>query len=1082
MLNKLHIIFLFIVLLSANIVASPKNDKEKNKTTAETDGIKFNRITLPIYEAGQIGNQIKNPTRKAGIIDTMSFLYSSGFFLSGYDQNYKLWSNGVEITRKILDYVKGTVENPDDSLGVYTNSVNSIPFGSEWQNWKNAVKLGAEFYDGDKDGVYLPIDKNGNGIWDENEDRPAQYGDVMAWSAFNDGVPTNERRIEGTEPLGINIRQTVWGYSNNPNLEKVVFIKYSIENTGKVSPILYDVNFSLATDTDLGYYRNDFLASDETNNMILAYSPYRDFANKENQIALTTTMMQGPISNSNLSQTAYILEGENLNQQKINSKKNANIVATVNTKEAYFPTQIYQPFSTDLIRKVMLGENNPEPCNSFDGIVNNIDCNNINKAFIYSGNIIMQKGWINTRGSDKAFLITSGTFNLEEKKPIDIIFAFVLGVNEEPTEAMKEAITNGREIKYNFFDKPQSYPEVNPTTITNDNSIEILFDTSPQRGFSNIGYGYNIDFQGYNIYMFNSSSTSETINNQPNKKLIATYKYSSIKNLLIEDENDLTISTIIADETPVVELSENKNLHKITWDPFNNESLRKGKPYYFSITPFGFDNSKMVKYGIDRSYLIPGNVIFGYLENEPVILNDDKGNLGIVIGENQNDSYFKGVLVEHKEGISEAKISYSIYEQESVKDDLYEVGFQRLPWEETYSLKAILTNVSSGKELNRIFLQNDYLGNVNDMRDGFVLDIDWIEPGRVKTEFSGTEKWFTEFDDRNTGVFYVGSDIKESQKVFAISLKQSMAISIEDLSTVELRFGDSSKALRYVRTLVRYPWKGTDNVDSGFVKIPVSAYAIDKFGNETKMQLGFLENGFALDTLKFPDGKWNPSTSITATKEYLIVFNTPYSEDISQLVAQTGTSSRVADVANGYLLNASGPNITDSIKAIARSPWFNAMYIAGFTTPFHQIDFNPTGKLTITPSHVLTENDKYYFRVKTEKSKDEKKAQFDKINVYPNPLFAYNPLSNSFGFANDEPFVTFSNLPEKVNIKIYSLSGVLIKLLDKNDLSASLRWNLKNEYGNKIASGLYIAIINVPDLGQKILKFSIIQAQKQVHY
>jgi hypothetical protein len=34
----------------------------------------------------------------------------------------------------------------------------------------------------------------------------------------------------------------------------------------------------------------------------------------------------------------------------------------------------------------------------------------------------------------------------------------------------------------------------------------------------------------------------------------------------------------------------------------------------------------------------------------------------------------------------------------------------------------------------------------------------------------------------------------------------------------------------------------------------------------------------------------------------------------------------------------------------------------------------------------------------------------------------------------------------------------------------------------QVASGLYIAIINVPDLGQKILKFSIIQAQKQVHY
>ena len=1082
MLNKLRYILCLAIILLGNTSATQKNNSNKDKISIENNVIKFNRITLPIYEAGQIGNKIKNPTRKAGIIDTMSFLYSSGFLLSGYDQNSKIWTNGVEITRKILDYVKGTVDNPNDSLGVYTNSITSVPFGTEWQNWKNAVELGAEFYDGDNDGVYSPIDINGNGIWDENEDRPALYGDVMAWSVFNDGVPTNERRIADTEPLGINIRQTVWGYSNNPNLEKVVFIKYSIENTGKVSSLLYDVNFSLATDPDMGYYRNDYLASDKTNNMVLVYSPYRDFANNENQIALSTTMIQGPISNSGFVQAAYILDGENLNQQKIYGEINADIVATVNTKEANFSTQYYQGFTSGQIRKIMSGANNPEPCNSFGGIVYNIDCNNIDKEFIYSGNTIMQNGWLNTFGSDKAFLITSGTFNLEVKKPIDIIFAFVLGVNEEPIEAMKEAIANGRDIKYNFFDKPQVYPEVNPTTITDDNSIEILFDTYQQHGFSNIGYGYNINFQGFNIYMFNSSSTSETINNQSNKKLLATYKYSSIKKLLIEDENDLTISTIIGDETPVVKLSDNKNLYKVTWDPFNNESLRKGKPYYFSITPFGYDNSKMMKYGIDRSYLIPGNVVFGYLENEPVILNDDKGNIGIVIGENQNDSYFKGVLVEHKEGSSDAKISYSIYEQESVKDDLYEVSFQRLPSEEIYSLEAILSNVSNGSELNRIFLQKDYWGSVSDISDGFVLDIDWIEPGRVKTEFSGAEKWFNEFDDINTGVFYVGSDIKESQKVFAISLKQSMAISIENLLTVELRFGDTSKALRYVRTFVRYPWNGSNNVDSGFVKIPVSAYAIDKLGNETKLQMGFIENGFALDSLKFPDAKWNPSISISDTKEYLIVFNTPYTEDISKLIAHTGTKNRVADIANGYLLNIDDPNITDSIKAIARSPWFNAMYIAGFTTPFHQIDFNPTGKLTITPSHVLTENDKYYFRVKTEKSEDEKKAQFDKINVYPNPLFAYNPLSNSFGFPNDEPFVTFSNLPEKVDVKIYSLSGSLVKSLEKNDLSASLRWNLKNEYGNKIASGFYIAIITVPNFGQKILKFSIIQAQKQVHY
>jgi hypothetical protein len=35
-----------------------------------------------------------------------------------------------------------------------------------WQDWKDAVDLGADFYDGDGDGVYNPVDKTAmvNGI------------------------------------------------------------------------------------------------------------------------------------------------------------------------------------------------------------------------------------------------------------------------------------------------------------------------------------------------------------------------------------------------------------------------------------------------------------------------------------------------------------------------------------------------------------------------------------------------------------------------------------------------------------------------------------------------------------------------------------------------------------------------------------------------------------------------------------------------------------------------------------------------------------------------------------------------------
>jgi len=284
-----------------------------------------------------------------------------------------------------------------------------------------------------------------------------------------------------------------------------------------------------------------------------------------------------------------------------------------------------------------------------------------------------------------------------------------------------------------------------------------------------------------------------------------------------------------------------------------------------------------------------------------------------------------------------------------------------------------------------------------------------------------------------------------------------------------------------VRTAIRYPWKGKDNPDSGFVNIPVSAYSVDINGNETKLQMAFIENGFPLDSLAKPDGKWNPGTNISESKEYLVVFNRPFTEDLSEIIEYTGTARRVADIANGYLMYESEVE-SDSIRSIARTPWFNAMYVVGLTTPFYQQDFNPTGVLTIKPSLVLTENDKYYFKVKKEKTLDERKEQFDRINVYPNPLFGYNSSSNAFGFENDEPFITFSNLPEEVDIKIYSLSGNLIKSLSKSDLTASLRWDLKNESNMRIASGMYIAIVNVPNIGQKILKFAIVQPQKRVHY
>ena len=55
----------------------------------------------------------------------------------------------------------------------------------------------------------------------------------------------------------------------------------------------------------------------------------------------------------------------------------------------------------------------------------------------------------------------------------------------------------------------------------------------------------------------------------------------------------------------------------------------------------------------------------------------------------------------------------------------------------------------------------------------------------------------------------------------------------------------------------------------------------------------------------------------------------------------------------------------------------------------------------------------------------------------------------------------------------------MVRTIVKSGGDQFQRWDLQNENGLPVASGLYIAYIDMPDLGTtKILKFAIIQEQQ----
>jgi hypothetical protein len=98
---------------------------------------------------------------------------------------------------------------------------------------------------------------------------------------------------------------------------------------------------------------------------------------------------------------------------------------------------------------------------------------------------------------------------------------------------------------------------------------------------------------------------------------------------------------------------------------------------------------------------------------------------------------------------------------------------------------------------------------------------------------------------------------------------------------------------------------------------------------------------------------------------------------------------------------------------------------------------------------------------------DVSKNALDLINVVPNPYFAYSAYESG----TLDNIVKITNLPQNCVISIYTVNGTLIRRFQKDDPKTSLDWDLKNQKNVPIASGLYLIHVNVPDVGEKVVKF-----------
>jgi len=119
---------------------------------------------------------------------------------------------------------------------------------------------------------------------------------------------------------------------------------------------------------------------------------------------------------------------------------------------------------------------------------------------------------------------------------------------------------------------------------------------------------------------------------------------------------------------------------------------------------------------------------------------------------------------------------------------------------------------------------------------------------------------------------------------------------------------------------------------------------------------------------------------------------------------------------------------------------------------------------------------------------DVAKNALDLIKIVPNPYYG----SSTYEQNRTDNRIRITNVPNRCTIKIFTMNGTLIRTIrrdvtDQEDLYVGtsgvgsdvkksrrvpyLEWDLKNQSGIAVASGLYIFHVDAPGLGEKILKW-----------
>jgi hypothetical protein len=103
---------------------------------------------------------------------------------------------------------------------------------------------------------------------------------------------------------------------------------------------------------------------------------------------------------------------------------------------------------------------------------------------------------------------------------------------------------------------------------------------------------------------------------------------------------------------------------------------------------------------------------------------------------------------------------------------------------------------------------------------------------------------------------------------------------------------------------------------------------------------------------------------------------------------------------------------------------------------------------------------------------DDVAPDLSQVHTVPDPYY----VTSNMEITTNRKILKFVNLPTKAIIRIYSLSGVLVDVVEHNDPSGGgeATWDLRNRNNQFVASGVYFYHVETPSGEQKVGRFTVV--------